>query len=221
MILFCRASATPRSCPPYRLSTQAGLTLMELLIAVALSGLVVTLVAGVASFVGKRYQRSVALQQVADERAHIHRRLQLEFSEIVIWHETRGDRLVYSSSYTAPGEKREPYTSTLLCRRQPDVDGYDLVYQRAQRDELCPSAVRNGQSSGFQKTVQEIILSLTLKECTVQFGVLGVTPSSEQKMLRWLAAPEPGGMDSVVQLRIVTSGVDGAYFPIIISKGKR
>lgn len=209
-----------RARQPQRLRQQKGLTLMELLIAVALSSLVVTLVSGITSFVGKRYQQAAAHQQQADDRVHILRRLQREFSEIVGWHVTRGDRLVYSSSYTAPGEKRAPYTSTLLCRKQPDANEYVLVYQRTPHNVQVQGLALKGEPTRAPKAVQEISIATGLQRCAVEFGVLGVTPTSEARMVHWVSA-QPSDMGSVVQFRVAMSDASGTRFPIIVPKGKK
>jgi len=210
-----------RACQPHPLRGQTGLTLMELLIAVALSSLVVTLVSGVTSFVGKRYQHASAHQQQADDRAHILRRLQHEFSEIVAWHVTRSDRLVYSSSYTAPGEKRDPYTTTLLCRKQAAGSEYDLVYQRTQHTVSAQGTALKGEPPTTPKAAQEISVVTGLHRCAVEFGVLGVTPASEARMVHWVSTPEPGDMSSVVQFRMALSDAGGTHFPIIVPKGEK
>jgi prepilin-type N-terminal cleavage/methylation domain-containing protein len=216
-----RSQSVALSCQSRRLREQTGLTLMELLIAVALSSLVVTLVSGITSFVGKRYQQAAVHQQQVDDRAHIFSRLQHEFSEIVAWHVTRSDRLVYSSSYTAPGEKRQPYTSTLLCSKQPDVNEYVLVYQRTQHNMPTPGTALKDERSAELKPVQEISVATGLHRCVVEFGVLGVTPVSDARMVHWVSAPEQGDMGSVVQFRIAMADAGGTRFPIIVPKGKK
>jgi hypothetical protein len=193
---------------------------MELLIAVALSSLVVTLVSGITAFVGKRYQQAVAHQQQTDDRAHIYRRLQHEFSEIVAWHVTRSDRLVYSSSYTAPGEKREPYTTTLLCRKQADAKDYDLLYRRGQQEVQASDRAASQQPSDTPMFYQEISIATGLHRCAVEFGVLSVTPASEAKLVNWVVTPTPLDMEKVVQFRIAMSDERGTRFPIIVPKRK-
>lgn len=200
---------------------QRGLTLMELMVAVALSVLVIAGVSTITSFVAKRFHDTGADQVKSDAYARITGRLAREFAEVVAWHVLRPDRLEYTSSFVAVGEGNEPYSSAVVCQQTGVDKQYSLVYQRMARVPAAPVAVKGGGNGPQPHPLMEVLIASQLSKCAIEFGIFVATPPSEQKAVQWVPRLSPNDLASVTHLRIVMADATGPLFPIFVAKGKR
>ncbi len=194
---------------------------MELMVAVALSVLVIAGVSTITSFVAKRFHDAGADQAKSDAYVRITGRLAREFAEVVAWHVLRPDRVEYTSSFVAVGEDNAPYSSAVVCQRTGVDKQYSLVYQRLAPVPAASAAVPAGGKGVPPRPLMEVLIATHLAKCAIEFGVFVATPPSEQKAVQWITSLTPNDLANVTHLRIAMADATGALFPIFVAKGKR
>jgi len=192
---------------------------MELLVAVALSSLVIAGVSAITSFVMTRHQHTRADQALAQDSARVRERLTREFREIMAWHVMQPQQLVYTSSYLAPGEILAPSATVLLCRKSEATGMYSLVYQRIGGVPTKAEATRGERGKPMVPEFEAQIAS-GLTACAVEFGVMGATAPNKAMAVQWVKTLLPSDEPKVTRLLIAMSDANGRAFPIVIFKNK-
>lgn len=196
---------------------QSGLTLMEMLVAISLSVVVIAGVASVTSFVIKRFHAAGSDQAQADGYARINERMVREVAEVVAWHTLGKDRVVYTSSFVAPGEERDPYSSSLACVQAENTRAFSLVYQRLQPWQPSVSMPTAG-SQRSTKALMEVNIASDLTSCSIKFGVRQPGVDTPQQTIQWLDQPREGEDAKITHLRVAMTDATGARFPLFIAK---
>lgn len=190
----------------------AGMTLIELLLAMAISGFVLAGTAAMAAFFVKGVARNDEDRVALDAQRKGLQLVELEFRELVRIDGFRADALRYLTSYAGAGEPPAIHESTLVC--EPLSHG---VQQLVHTSRLWSPPEKPGV--GADPAPPRRVLFQGLTACSLELGMLKSDKASAHRVIEWLTPGPDTPIARVVFLRFKGATDAAPSTPLVWLKG--
>lgn len=205
---------------------QQGLTLMELMIAVALSALVLAALSGFTSLMWRAVQQDARLTANRELIEQVTQRIRLELNEAIGLETATEQRFTYTTSLTslnAPPSSSSGATLTptayvrsdVQCEKESDGDGWRLVYRSfpVSPNTQGPIPVNVAEVPGAKAWV----LYEHLESCQMSYGSMPL-PNTAAGGLMWQSDPGVARPRDLVFVRVQVAYEAVAPLPVLFAR---
>ena len=205
-----------------RASDQRGMTLIELLLAMALASVVLVATSGLAGLIVRSAGQRDTIH--ADRRAteRVMTLIDAELKQLTQVIEVSPSAVTYETVYAPLEDEPGRYRVQIICIK--NADHWVLMHQSQPMPSFFPgSQSQSVQDAKRYRSIQATVsrqLYGGLTECALEMGVRMSDASSGAVYIKWVSAPDKVGAAPEWWLRVHMATEQGVHVPLFLGKMK-